>query len=944
MFTVFKKAICCALIIGSLLPIVKAQPVTRRDNEEIKLLATRKVEKGLNDLFNTLAFEDLGEFERKSIITDSYSTSGNKLFYNAEVILEDDIQPDRVSSKNVLDVVVDKYLTNLDLFYSKGVERTIFFSDFRVSNLKKADYYYVKVFFTSLFKGKHKQLPKPYEATQRVAEVRAERNGKKWVVSISRVAFVAANDSATAPQNEVTFAAVDSLQNATAEAEAATERAREQERAAERKALENYNQLLAQGDKAFLAKDYDEALEAYTEADKRNLYDDLLPRRKIYQVKRALDRARQTDVELIREYSNAAEFARKQRNYDEAIANYRKVLEKRPDSAQVLAIVKELTQKTRIKTEFDEKFAARNYKELLKDYDRIIKQDKDNSDWYLGRGKCYAMLNDDDRALKDLSKAIELDYANLAALLVRAELYQKQKNYPKAVADYSAALNVTPKNPEVYARRAAMRVKTNNLKSAFEDYDKAIELAPKMPQYWLQRGLLKSNNASWESAMVDFSEVAKIAPEQPEAYFYRGFALSALQKYKQAGADFNKAKQLKLPDLLVAQIDSIANALYAKGQEINENGQPKEAMAALTHAIDVKNDLPLAFYERGKSQMMLKAHAKAIEDFTSSLQLDESNHQVFYQRGAAWYASEQFEKAAADFLQSVVLVPDYYPGMMGEADAQMRLEKYQRAILPLTKIKTAQKKIEKQYPAEFFWETYQRLGKCLYETQQAEKALEEYGKALEFDKENAETFFSRGQAHESLNKLDKAIEDYQRALEIEPGVAYVYQAKGAALEKKEEFQKAIVEYTNALGADKEELAKGQTLAQRGNCWYQLNKYDKALEDLDNAFIKNDSALCDAPCRLTAGYAHLFVGNTLEGMARLQTCLNQSTTAARAMYGMACAYLAKQNETDALAWFEKAFQTRALTASFVKKDKLLDKTQKDFRKNKSFKALIDKYLK
>ena len=940
--TFLKIILCGFFIVNGLLP-AQAQPVTRRDNEEIKLLATRKVEKGLNDLFNTLSFEDLGEFERKSIITDSYSASGNKLFYNADVILEDDIQPDRVSSKNVLDMIVDKYLTNLDLFYSKGIERTIFFTNVGVSNLKKADYYYVKVFFTSTFKGKHKQLPKPYESTQRVAEVRAERNGKKWVVSISRVAFVPPNDSLGSTQNEVAFAAVDSLQNAAAAAEAATERAREQERAAERKALETYNQLLATGDKAFAAKDYDEALEAYTEADKRNQYDDLLPRRKIYQVKRALDRARQTDLDLIREYGTAADYARKQRNYDEAIANYRKILEKRPDSAQVLVIVKELTQKSRIKTEFDEKFAARNYKELLKDYDRIIKQDKENSDWYLGRGKCQLMLNEDERALKDLGKAIELDYANLAALLTRAELYQKQKNYPKAVADYSASLNIMPKNPDVYARRAALRVKTNNLKSAFEDYDKAVELAPKMPQYWFERGLLKINNAAWEAAITDFSEVAKLNTNQPEAYFYRGFALSALKKYKQAGGDFGKAKQLKLENSLVAQIDSIASALYTKGQEINENGQPKEALTPLSQAIDVKNDFPLAFYERGKSQLMLKVYAKAIEDFTASIQFDENNHEAFYQRAGAWYATGQFAKAAADFLQSTVLVPDYHYGMMGEADAQMRLANYKRAIFPLTKIKMAQKKIEKQYPAQFFWEVYQRLGRCLYETQLAEKSLEEFDKALDFDAKNAETFFSRGQAYEALNKLEKAIDDYQRAIEIEPDVAYKYQAKGMALEKKGDFQKAIAEYNNTINADKEGLLKSATLAQRGNCWYQLSRYEKALEDLDNPLIKNDSTICGPECRLMAGYAHLFSGNAAEGMARLQTCLNNNATTARARFGMACGYLAQQNEASALIWFEKAFETRIFTSSAVKKDKLLEKIQKDFRKNKSFKVLTDKYL-
>lgn len=937
----FAKIAIYSLLFFSFVQI-HAQPITRRDNDEVKLLATRKVEKGLNDLFNTLSFEDLGEFERKSIIIDSYSTSNNKLFYNGEVIIEDDIQPDHVSSKNVLDLPIEKYLTNLDLFYTKSTERTIEFSDFSVSNLKKADYYYVKVFFTSWFKGKNKQSSKEYEPTKRVAEVRAERNGKKWLVSISRVAFITPNDSINSTQNEVALVAVDSLENAAAEAEAAAERLREQERLAEKKALEEYNQLLLKGDQAFAAKDYDEAIKAYSQADKRNIYDDLLPRRKIYQVKRALEKSFEADRALIREYSVSAEVARKQRNYDEAIVLYRKILEKRPDSLQLQVIVKELTQKNSTKTEFDEKFAVGNYKELIKDYDRILKQDKDDSDWYLGRAKCYIMLADDERAMKDLNKSIEIDFANLAALLARAELYQKQKNYPKAVADYSASLSIVPKNAELYARRGAVRVKTNNLKNALEDYDKAIELTPKNPQFFFERGILRFNNKAIEPAISDFSEAIILRPEHPDAFFYRGFVLSSLKKYKEAGSDFKKSRELKLNDLLVEKIDSIALNLYQKG--ISQNGQPKEAIAFFSDAIDVSSNFPLAFYERGKAQMLLKAYPKAIEDFTTSLQLDNKNHQAFYQRALAWYASQKFDKAMADFQQTTNLVADYYPGMLGEADALMRLGKYEHAIVPLLKIKAAQKKIEKDYSPSFFREAYQRLGRCEYETKAHEKAIEDYSTALDFDKRNAEVFYARGQAYEANGQLDKAIEDYGKSIEIEPGFVYKYLAKGMALEKKGEFLKAINEYSNAIDADKERSNSTRLIVQRGNCWYQLGRYEKSIKDLDHDLVKDKNELCGPECRVMAGYSYLYLGQTDEGMARLQTCVGIPEVKGKAAYGLACGQLAKQNETEALVLFDKAFQTREFTASFVKKDKLLDLVKRDFRRNKDFKKLIDQYLK
>lgn len=165
-------------LILNTIPLLAQDSLSMRDAQEIKLLAQRKVERGLVDLLNTISFEDLGEFERKALMTDSYGDSPNKLFYNVEVIVEDDINPEHTGAGRPMDVVVDKYLSNLELFYKKSAENTITFTDFRLSNVKKTSYFYVKVFYKSFFKGQHNQIAIPYKAVERVAEIRAEKKAK----------------------------------------------------------------------------------------------------------------------------------------------------------------------------------------------------------------------------------------------------------------------------------------------------------------------------------------------------------------------------------------------------------------------------------------------------------------------------------------------------------------------------------------------------------------------------------------------------------------------------------------------------------------------------------------------------------------------------------------------------------------------------------------------
>jgi tetratricopeptide (TPR) repeat protein len=927
-------AFCLLSILG-----YSQETISRRDSEEIKLLAQRKVEKGLPDLLNVLTQEDLGEAERKFMITESYTAAKNPLFHSPEVIVEDDIQPDHNSATAVMDLKIDKYLTNLDLFYSKGTQRTIQFSDFSVSNVKKTDFTYAKVFFTSTFKGKYSQSEKAYIPTRRVAEVRATKNGKKWIVSISRIAFFSSNDSLNAKNNDLIVKA-----DEPAAAETTTEENSEvsKERADANAAIAQYNQLMAEGRKAFMAKNYEDALEFFTKADKINPLGDYLALVQISKVKRALTESLKSDDDIIKEFSTKAETARKRRNYPEAIDWYRKILDKKPDSTAVADLVKNLSIKDRTKTELDEKFAASRYKELVKDYDKIIKKEADNSDWYLGRGKCYLRLLDTDRSLKDLNKAIELDFANIPALMARAELYKQLNNSPKAVADYSSILNMDKQNAEVYSQRAALRV-SNSLTAAFDDYGKAIEFDNKNAKYFYQRGLLHFQNNKLNQALSDFSDATMRRTDDPNAYYQRGQTYISLKKFQEAGADFTIAKKLELNAFDAGQIDSVAVKLFRLGKKGANDENYKGAAVAFTNALYINPKMSEAWFEKGEVYSSLKQYEEAIKAYSGAMKLDPENATFVFQRGWAYYNSGNYENAATDFRQTFDLNVDAYDGLLNEARSLIALEKYQDAITPLRAIKNAQKRIEKSYDSKFFTETYHFLGLCEYQTEEYQPAIEDYTAALKFDERHSDSYFNRGLAWETLNKLDKAIEDYQKSIDLDPNQAYKFLAKASALEKKGKFADAITDYNRAIQNDKEKTITSKAIAGRGACRYENGQYAEAIKDIEQA-RKADESLDNTAIFFTLGRAYTMTNEIEKATSYFKKCIEDEEFKGWGNYGMACAFLQQNNESEALSWFTAAFQTGQLSADAVKKDKFLDNVRKDFRKNKDFKTLISKYLK
>ncbi|GAB3709446.1 hypothetical protein GCM10027592_45590 [Spirosoma flavus] len=141
---------------------------------------------------NQLTYINNDERDIEQLISQSYQPSENQIFYSDLITIEDDIDPNHVSSdKTDDDVNVEKYLTNLSLFYSKTDQpNTIVFSRYSFLPARpEKDFILKKCFFTSTFRGKHTQIDKAYLPTNRVVEMRAERINKKWQVRIIRMGF-----------------------------------------------------------------------------------------------------------------------------------------------------------------------------------------------------------------------------------------------------------------------------------------------------------------------------------------------------------------------------------------------------------------------------------------------------------------------------------------------------------------------------------------------------------------------------------------------------------------------------------------------------------------------------------------------------------------------------------------------------------------------------------
>lgn len=939
----------CLLWLVTASSVLRASPsadtLTTADNSEIRMLAQRKVEKGLSDLLNTITFEDLGEFERKAIIADSYGNSNNKLFYNEQVVIEDDINPEHSASGKTADFKVEKYLSSLDLFYGKSADRTIELSDFQVSNTKKADYYFVKIYFKSLFKAQHNQLKTPYTQLARVAEVRAEKKEKKWVTYISGISFASPQDSANATLNDVVLLAdsAKAMQPEEEKARISSELARQKEREAEQKALVEYNKLLTLGDQAFAAKDYEKALEAYNEAEKRNDFDDLLPKRKIYQVKQALQKEKQTSGELLKLYLAKGSVAQKTRNYTEAISFYKKALEIKPDSAALLEILKNLNLKSSKRTELDEKYNSGQYAELIKDYNRILKQEKDDSDHYLGRGLAYTMTNDQERALKDFSQAIALDFSNLAALKARAELWTRKKDYPKAIADMTAYLNIDEKDADILLRRAKLKIQTHNNAGAKEDFDRAVLLYPQNKSYLFDRGNFVFEQGKFLDAISDFTQIIALDNGHTDARYMRGLSFVKMNEAGSAGRDFAVLKKGAITKEQEAEVTRLANEYFAKGLLQQEQKKYKDAITQYDNAIHITSDMATSWFRRGACYLMLGDTLMAIESYDIAIKQDPKYDEALYERGKIWFGLKKYEQAVKDYSKAGEANPANYHAFAGEGEALFALKKYEEAKVPLEFLKTNEKKIGLSFTEMEYARTYNLLGSSLFRTKKYEEAVEEFYRAIEKDKNFSDAYANRAEVYETGNNLKKAIPDYRKASELDPENICKILRTGVAMRKNESYRDAISLLSIVVEKDSlNACCKSEAMLARAECYFALEQYTNAAADYTNLF-RMDSTARTPESLVNTGVSFLHQKQPEKALAFLSLVSHQDKLKWQSYYRMGCGYLMKKNEAEALKWFERSFQTGMVTRAYVRKDRMLADIDKAFAGSLAFKNLIDKNL-
>lgn len=124
---------------------------------------------------------------------------------------------------------------------------------------------------------------------------------------------------------------------------------------------------------------------------------------------------------------------------------------------------------------------------------------------------------------------------------------------------------------------------------------------------------------------------------------------------------------------------------------------------------------------------------------------------------------------------------------------------------------------------------YTHLATVYYHMGDEMQTLNTCSEIINLDPKDGMAYYNRGSIYSNIGLYEKALQDLNKTIELMPGYASAYNNRGLVREKMEHYNEALADFTKAIKIEDSPIA----YYNRGNTYYELKEYNKALENYNH---------------------------------------------------------------------------------------------------------------
>jgi len=238
---------------------------------------------------------------------------------------------------------------------------------------------------------------------------------------------------------------------------------------------------------------------------------------------------------------------------------------------------------------------------------------------------------------------------------------------------------------------------------------------------------------------------------------------------------------------------SDAMAQTCRGNRLNEIGQFDLAMYDHLEAVRKQPRLAIAWSNLAQSYVNLKQPEKALEAWSTAIQLESDNCTYRLNRADLLRKQDRLEEALSDLNAASKLPSRDIWVLANRADLLVVLNRRDEALKDLTE-GTA---LNQSDPVGWVLRAQYYVGQDL-----PEEAIRDYSTALQLAPENQTWRVDRARCNMKLNRYSEAISDLNEAIRLQPGQSEWLQQRGMAFLKCGMYDKAVHDFSAAKKIDK----------------------------------------------------------------------------------------------------------------------------------------------
>jgi tetratricopeptide (TPR) repeat protein len=403
--------------------------------------------------------------------------------------------------------------------------------------------------------------------------------------------------------------------------------------------------------------------------------------------------------------------------------------------------------------EADQHLAMGEFVQASEAYGFVINLNPDFALAYLGRGKCYFVLDDEPQnALEEFNKAIAIDPNCAEAYTQRGRCYYHLNQMGRAIQEHSRAIELKPDYGKAYGYRSGCFLALKEFELATRDIEMIRKMEPhNVEEYYLRRGLFFLARRNIDKALAEWKAGLRLKPNSGELLFTRGQIHLQLKNYPEARADLSLAANYNpsLPHccyfflgLACLKLENWQAALEAFGkclhytpgykeaylyraQLFEKLGLLREAFEEYGHLLKLNLEDYQVYLKRAQLLIELRDWAGVVEECNRGLSVKENQADSYYLRGLAYRKLNEHQLALRDLKRAVELEEDFVNAHLGIASLYLEFGMFKEAIAS-------------------------------------------YNQAIRYGPENAYLYQQRGLAYQYAGQQAQAEKDFEQARRLNP--------------------------------------------------------------------------------------------------------------------------------------------------------------------------------